>query len=411
MADRVGQRLFAHVSDADFARLGVDNETLAFARALTDLIQLEVSQTFLPQHQFDVLIGLALGMSPEEVWDQVGTGAEPEAYDTDDIAAAVSRSPERVVLVEGPDELMRVFADPFALWRIYLHPAQQRVAYGSFRGSARVAGAPGTGKTVVALHRAAHLALAGGRVLLTTFTSTLSSSLEENVKLLTSDEEVLGRIDVRHVDQVAYQVVSQIHGRLAILQPVEEKSIWKRIISRLELPFTETFLAAEWRDVVLGQVVTDADGYLAAKRPGRGRALGHLQKAQIWQAIHEFTSELASRKLWTYDSICVEATRILAESPSKPYDHVVVDEAQDLHPVRWRLLRAAVSEGPDDLFTVTPISGSTAPQCRCAASASGSPAGRPGSRSTTGRPPKSSAGASGCSPASGSTTWTRAWRR
>ncbi|GAA2071515.1 3'-5' exonuclease [Actinomadura alba] len=145
-------------------------------------------------------------------------------------------------------------------------------------------------------------------------------------------------------------MVSQKHGRLAILQSAEEKSIWKRIISRLELSFTETFLATEWRDVVLGQAVADADGYLAAKRPGRGRALGHLQKAQVWQAIDEFTSELASRKLWTYDSICVEAARILAESPSKPYGHVVVDEAQDLHPVRWRLLRAAVSEGPDDLF-------------------------------------------------------------
>jgi hypothetical protein len=131
MADRGGQRLFTHVSDADLARLGVDNETLAFARALTDLIQLEVSQTFLPQHQFDVLIGLALGMSPEEVWTQVGAGAEQEAYDTEDLVAAVSRSPERVVLVEGPEELMRVFAEPFALWRIYLHPVQRRVAYGS----------------------------------------------------------------------------------------------------------------------------------------------------------------------------------------------------------------------------------------------------------------------------------------
>ncbi|MGI8333677.1 UvrD-helicase domain-containing protein [Actinomadura scrupuli] len=350
MADRVGQRLFSHVSDADLVRLGVDTETLAFARALTDLIQLEVSQTFLPQHQFDVLIGLALGMSPEDVWSQVGAGADQASYDTEDIMAAVSRSPERVVLVEGPDELMRVFADPFALWRIYLHPEQRRVAYGSFRGSARVAGAPGTGKTVVAIHRAAHLASAGGRVLLTTFTSTLSSSLEENLKFLTSDEGVLERVDVRHVDQIAYQVVAQEHGRLAILRPTEEKPIWKQIISELQLPFTETFLASEWRDVVLGRLVTDLDGYLAVDRSGRGRGLGPLQKTQIWQAIDKFTSELASSQLWTYDSICVEATRILAASASKPYDHVVVDEAQDLHPVRWRLLRAAVPDGPNDLF-------------------------------------------------------------
>jgi superfamily I DNA/RNA helicase len=109
-------------------------------------------------------------------------------------------------------------------------------------------------------------------------------------------------------------------------------------------------LAEEWREVVLAQQVTSAAGYLAAKRVGRGRGLGSQQRAQVWQGIWEFQNHLAERRLWTYETVCVEATRLLAEASNKPYRHVVVDEAQDLSAVQWRLLRAAVAPADDDLF-------------------------------------------------------------
>ncbi|MEV0419112.1 UvrD-helicase domain-containing protein [Streptosporangium canum] len=351
MADQAPRRLFDDTADADLRRLGIDEQTLAFARVLTDVIQLEAAKVFLPQNQWDVLYGLAAGMTPEEVWAELGVAPRREPYDAEDIAAAVERTPERVVLVEGPDELMEVFRHPFALWKIYLHPAQHRVAHAAFNGSARVTGGPGTGKTVVALHRAHHLAgLGAGPVLVTTFTSTLSASLEAGLRLLADSAQVRDSIEVRHVDQLSYQIFAERHGRAAILRDKEEKDIWRRVIKRLDVPFTETFLAEEWRHVVLAQEVTSAAGYLEAKREGRGRGLGSRQKAQVWQAVWEFEEELRRRRVWTYETICVEATRLLGERADKPYQHIVVDEAQDLHPVQWRLLRAAVPEGPDDLF-------------------------------------------------------------
>lgn len=350
-SDRTPRRLFGHVSDGDLLRLGVDEQTLTFARALTDVVQLEASRAFLPQNQWDALYGLAAGLTPEEVWAELGAPSEGGAYDTDDIAAAVARTPECVVLVEGPGELMEVFRHPFALWKIYLHPAQYQVAHAAFSGPARVTGGPGTGKTVVALHRAHHLATQGaGPVLVTTFTSTLSTSLEAGLRLLIDSAQVRDRIDVRHVDQLSYQIFAEHHGRAAILRDKEERDIWRRIVKRLDLPFTETFLAEEWRHVILAQQVTSAAEYLTAKRAGRGRRLGTRQKAQLWQAVWEFQEELKRRNVWTHEMICVEATRLLCERPVKPYRHVIVDEAQDLHPVQWRLLRAAVAEGPDDMF-------------------------------------------------------------
>ena len=351
MAERTPRRLFADVGDADLRRLGIDEQTLAFARALTDVVQLEAARAFLPQNQWDALYGLAAGMTPEEVWAEIGATAGGERYDTQDVAAAVERTPERVVLVDGPEELMAIFRHPFDLWRIYLHPTQHRVAHTAYRGPARVTGGPGTGKTVVALHRARYLATRGeGPVLVTTFTSTLAASLRAGLRLLVDDPEVLGRITVCHVDQLAHQVFQQHHGRPVLMNGDEEKQLWRAITRRLDVPFTEAFLAEEWRRVVLAQRVNSAAEYLAAKRAGRGRRLGARQKAQLWQAVWEFQQELRRRNAWTHETVCVEATRLLEQGAGKPYRHVVVDEAQDLSPMQWRLLRAAVAPAPDDLF-------------------------------------------------------------
>ncbi|HEY9475281.1 MAG TPA: UvrD-helicase domain-containing protein [Mycobacteriales bacterium] len=365
MAERVPERLFAGTNDADLRRLGVDEQTLTFARALTDIVQLEAARAFLPQNQWDALFGLAAGLTTEQVWAELGATVPAAPFDADDVVAAVERSPERVVLVNGPEELLAVLRHPFALWRVYLHPTQYQVANAPYRGPARVTGGPGTGKTVVALHRARYLARSrvtgavrgpartdgGGGVLLTTFTSTLAASLMDGLDLLVDEAAVRDQITVRHVDQLANQIFFEQHDhRPAILASTEEKALWAAMIGRLELPFTESFLAEEWRQVVLAQRITNADGYRKADRTGRGRRLGTRQKAQVWQAVWEFERELRDRQVWTYETVCVEATRLLDGLSDRPYRHVVVDEAQDLSPMQWRLLRAAVAPGPDDLF-------------------------------------------------------------
>lgn len=344
------QPVFAHVTDADLVRLGVDEQMRKFARMLIDIGVLEALEGKLPQVQYDVLIGLASGMSPEAVWDEIVGSVAPEWFDPEDVAAAVRRMPDKVALVKGPDELMDLFDKPFARWRVYLHPTQRETAYRPYSGSAQVIGGPGTGKTVVALHRARHLAARGGRVLLTTFTATLTRSLAEALRLLESDDEILSRIDVRTVDQVARRVVEKRLGRFALLQTQDERTIWRKIIRRRDLAYSETFLMEEWRQVVLAQEITSLDAYLAVRRIGRGQRLGPLQRAQVWRAVAEFEQELAELNARTYETVCTAAVRLLLDGSGGLYDHVVVDEAQDLHPVRWRVLRAAVPDGPDDIF-------------------------------------------------------------
>ena len=350
-AKNAGTPIFANVKDGELTKLGIDEKVLAFARTVTDAAQLDAAKSFLPETQWDVLFGLAAGFTPEEVWADLGAQILNEPVDTEDIDAAILRSSDRVVLVSGPDELMDVFAYPFATWRVYLHPTQRAVVDAAYKGPARVTGGPGTGKTVVALHRAHMLAQRGeGKVLVTTFTSTLSDTLQSGLDMLVDDEKVESRIEVSHVDRIAHRVFRKSHGAPHMLGPEDEKALWAGLIDELGLTFTPVFLSEEWRQVVLARRISTADTYLAAKRTGRGRALGAAQRAQVWQAIWEFEQALTQQGVWTHETIRREATRLLEESSDKPFRHIIIDEAQDLSPDQWRLLRAAVAEAPDDIF-------------------------------------------------------------
>jgi len=351
VAEQSSSHLFDHINDADLKRLGIDEQTLAFARALTDSMQLETAHAFLPSTQWEVLYGLAAGMTPEEVWSDLGAALVEEPIDENDLDAAVLRSKERVLVVDGPDELMAVFAYPIDLWRIYLHPSQRAIADAYYRGPARVTGGPGTGKTVVALHRAKHLAEVGeGKVLVTTFTSTLADSLQAGINVLIEDTRLLPRVVVEHVDRIAHRVFRDTHGTPAMLTAEKERALWTDIISQSHAPFAETFLGEEWREVFLAQQVTSLESYLEAKRTGRGRRLGTDQRQVVWEAINGFEEQLHDRGAWTHETVRREATRLLASQSAKPYRHVVVDEAQDLTPDQWRLLRAAVASDSDDIF-------------------------------------------------------------
>lgn len=349
-AKSAGSPIFANIKDGELTKLGIDEKVLAFARTVTDAVQLDAAKSFLPETQWDVLFGLAAGYTPDEVWADLGAQILNEPVDTEDIDAAILRSNDRVVLVDGPDELMDVFAYPFATWRVYLHPTQRAVVNASYKGPARVTGGPGTGKTVVALHRANMLAKRDdGKVLVTTFTSTLSETLQSGLDMLVEDD-VQSRIEVSHVDRIAHRVFRKAHGGPLLLSHDDEKALWAELIHQLGLAFTAAFLSEEWRQVVLARRIRSADAYLAAKRTGRGRALGSTQRAQVWQAVNEFERALATRGFWTHETIRREATHLLEHSSEKPFRHIIIDEAQDLSPDQWRLLRAAVAEAPDDIF-------------------------------------------------------------
>jgi hypothetical protein len=354
--------LFAAVRDKDLVRLGVDPDLLPLIRLLGTEAHLEALANLLPQAQYDALVALAAGMTPEQVWAEVSqylaAPAVERAVDTADLAAAAQRTPDRFAFVSGPAELAQILAYPFDAWRAFLHPRQREIAYRPhYAGAALVTGGAGTGKTVTALHRAVFLA---GRVprggdhppvLLTTFTRNLAEAMTRQLGLLSDDPAVLGRIEVLNADRLAYRVLDQARGPVVIAEQQALQESWEAA-AKSTGEFSAVFLKLEWEQVILGQGIRDAAGYLAARRHGRSRPLARAQRTRVWEAIQQVTETLRQRGERTHLQIADEAAAILGARTSAPYRHVIIDEGQDLHPAQWRLLRAAVPAGPDDLFIV-----------------------------------------------------------
>jgi hypothetical protein len=352
-----GKRLFADVSDADLTRLGVDAQLLPRVRLLASEADLERLQDALPEAQYAALNALACGMTVEEAREEVArryaTGTLPERVDPDDLVSAMERSPGQVAFVSGQEELRAVLAHPFAAWRTFLYPNQRKIAdRPSYSGPAQVTGGPGTGKTVTLLHRAAFLAAreepGAGQVLVTSFNGTLADALAAQLDLLIRDDDARRRIDVLNVDRLAYAIVKAARGAPVIADERALRAHWAKAATGPDL--TPAFLKNEWEQVILAQDLYTETAYLTCLRTGRGRPLTRAQRRRVWQAAHQVAGELAAARQSTHLQLANEASRLLRQTRSPRYRHILVDEGQDLHPSQWRLLRSAVTPGPDDLF-------------------------------------------------------------
>ena len=242
-------------------------------------------------------------------------------------------------------------AHPFAAWRMFLHPDQRQIAYRpSYAGPAQVTGGPGTGKTVTVLHRAAFLAERAEPVLVTTFAGNLADALAAQLDLLIRDVRIRQKIEVLNVDRLAYGIVKQARGTPVIADERVLRARWAEAAADAGLSFTPAFCKNEWEQVILAQDLRTEQAYLTCPRTGRGRPLGKAQRGQVWQAVQRVTAELADAREATHLQLADEAAHLLRQAGAPRYRHILVDEAQDLHPSQWRLLRAAVAPGPDDLF-------------------------------------------------------------
>ncbi|MEU2263996.1 UvrD-helicase domain-containing protein [Streptomyces sp. NPDC019645] len=356
--------LFAGVSDADFERLGVHTSIVPALREIrSEDAVLGIVET-LPKLARDVILCLADGMSVEEVWEQVSSlAATDDEVDTQDYEAAIERPATKEAFVVTGDfaEFGRILTEPLSAWRIFLHPAQRALAErkAPYKGSVRVTGGPGTGKTVVALHRVKALAErlpAGQAILLTTFTTNLANLLKSMLKDL-GGAQLLAKVDVRNIDKVAYGTVKETFGAEAPsrLKDGDILNRWIELSQEQQTPrFDGRFLDAEWKQVVLAQDIRSRDEYFAASRAGRGRRLNRPERAQVWSLVEEFERRLDREKAAGVTQLAVQAARIASgwSDEERPYRHIVVDEAQDLHAAHWKLLRALVPEGDDDLFIV-----------------------------------------------------------
>lgn len=363
----------AAVSQSDLERFGVAPDVASELKRVTTEDALQRLVEALPASQGNAVLDLAFGKDPQDVWNDLVV-EEPGPIDVNDLEAALKRPLSRLsfTAVDGDneEELRAVLEGDFAKWRVWLHPLQRKLAtHAGWNGPFRVTGGAGTGKTVTAIHRARFLAKrldsSGAdskvKVLFTTFTRNLAQTIEGQLVQL-AGPSIADRVHVVNIDSLARAVVAATDsGRVFVnssknASPVQLEQLWRTAAQTCKGGWDPTFLNDEWSEVVLGNAIVDEAGYLRVARSGRSQRLSRPQRADVWLAIQQFQLLLRAQNLNTFTELASRAASALGSDPSLRdqfgYRHAVIDEAQDLHPAHWKLLRALIPTATDDLFIV-----------------------------------------------------------
>jgi superfamily I DNA/RNA helicase len=358
--------LFAGLSDHELMSLGVPQEMLSSVRKINVEADLDGIQSILPVEAYEGLFLVAAG----DTVDQVLTSRETridQKINTEDFFTALNK-PEslyRFVVVQDDQAMQAIMNAPLAQWRIFLHPTQHKLAMGDRSGPVRVLGGAGTGKTVLAMHRAKWLAehrtLDGQKVLVTTFTKNLALDIEDNLKSM-CNKETMAKIEVRNLDAWvnAYMRSNKLEHRIVYGRSSDAAAqAWQAALATKDgaLGLMDDFYEQELEQVVLAQGLTTLDEYRTARRTGRGVVLSRSKRDKVWPVFEEYRGQLASRKLKEVDDAYREVAAFMTKEQEAgkkmpAYSAVVVDETQDLGPQALKLLRAIMPAGNNDLFLV-----------------------------------------------------------
>lgn len=341
--------LFAALSEDALLGIGVPPDWIADVRAATEDGFFALVE-HLPAEAAEALLDYAssgrLRPPAPAVGAEPGQAADPFAHPD---------AQRRFRVVENQAELAAALDAPWDRWMVFLHPGQQGVVDRVFSGPARVTGSAGTGKTVVALHRAVRLARASptARVLLTTFSEPLAAALRRRVDALAAATlEITERITVAPFRAVADELYQLATGRRATPASDEQvvDAVTKAAASVGDTGYKLRFILSEWRHVVDAWQLDDVEAYAKVPRLGRKSRMSSGQRERLWPVFAATRASLAKRGLLTWPEIFGRATAHYDARTAKPFDHVVVDEAQDLGVPELRFLAAIAPAGPDALF-------------------------------------------------------------
>lgn len=334
--------LFSGKSDDELLGYGVPVEWLGDVKAATSETLLALAD-HLPAEASEALLELATGGTPRQTAPQP-SGSPFEHPDAQ----------RRFRTMANVDELRRALDYPWDKWTVFLHPDQRETVAREYTGPARVSGSAGTGKTIVALHRAAYLARTRpqSRVLLTTYSDTLASALQTKLRRLLSSEP-------RLADQIEVYSLSAVGLRLYKAQIGQPTIATREILCEIMQQCTKAvsghkfslhFLMTEWEQVVDAWQLETWESYRDVVRLGRKTRLQEAQRKLLWSIFERTRAELRSRKLLTQSEVFTSLAQTITKTGKVPFDFAVVDEAQDISVAHVRFFAALGNVEPNALF-------------------------------------------------------------
>ncbi len=332
--------LFERYDDEELLGYGVPTEWLSDVRSATEDSLLALVD-HLPGEAAEALLELATGGKPLVPPVAASPFEHPDAQ-------------RRFRVMANVEELQRALDFPWEKWTVFLHPQQRQLVERDYNGPARVSGSAGTGKTIVALHRAVHLARANpeSRVLLTTFSDALANALRIRLnRLVTGELRLAERIDVYSLTTIARRL-HKIHlgpARL-VSQTVVRELLREASFRAGDHKFRLSFLLAEWEHIVDAWQLRDWEAYRAVARLGRKTRLPEARRQVLWGIFEDVRASLATEGLMTEPTMFAQLADEFAGGRSAPFDFAVVDEAQDVGVSQMRFLASIGGDRPNALF-------------------------------------------------------------
>lgn len=335
--------LFTNLSDDELLGYGVPEEWLNDVKK-ADEERLLALTDHLPAEAAEALLELATGGKPR-VPQPTPTVVNPFEHPD---------AQRRFRVMANVAELQRALDFPWEKWTVFLHPDQKELVERDYAGPARVSGSAGTGKTIVALHRAAHLARAhpDARVLLTTFSDTLASALQTKLRRLLGNEPRLAeRIDVYALNAIGLRLYKSNVGPITLASPDAILGLLKDTATTVTgHKFSLHFLLTEWEQVVDAWQLDSWEAYRDVARLGRKTRLPDAQRKVLWSMFERVREGLKAQNLITHAGMFGALAAEIGKSKNVPFDFTVVDEAQDLTVPQLRFLAALGADRPDALF-------------------------------------------------------------
>ncbi len=335
--------LFAHLSDDVLLSYGVPAEWLDDVRRADEDSILELAG-HLPGEAAEALLDVATGVAPR-ITQPVGTGIDPFAHPD---------AQRRFRVMNDVEELALALDYPWEKWTVFLHPAQRQFVERDYTGPARVSGSAGTGKTIVALHRAVFLARSHpeARVLLTTFSDTLANALRTKLKRLISNSPSLAeRLEVHSMNAIGRRLYQSNIGKIDLASRDVMREVIKEAVSRVSgHTFSPQFLLSEWEEVVDAWQLDSWEAYRDVRRLGRKTRLPEPQRAALWSIFESVRAALTARGLMTPAAMFSQLAAQLSDRKHPPFDFAVIDEAQDVTVAQLRFLAALGGDRVNSLF-------------------------------------------------------------
>ena len=335
--------LFGKISNDTLLSYGVPAEWLEEVRKANEDTLLDLAD-HLPAEAAEALLNIATGTTPKQ--------AQPVPIDSDPFDHPDAQ--RRFRMMNNMEELERALEYPWEKWSIFLHPVQRQLVEKEYNGPVRISGSAGTGKTIVALHRAVFLARTNpaARVLLTTFSEPLANVLRAKLRRLISNEpRITERLDVQAMDAIGKRLYEMHFGRPHIASRKVIQQILKEAAEKIDgQRFTPHFLLNEWDELVDANQLESWEAYRDIKRLGRKTRLSEKHRLVLWSIFDQVRSDLKTQGMITFATVYSRIAAELMQNNRSPFDFAVVDEAQDISVSQLKFLAALGGCRPDGLF-------------------------------------------------------------